>query len=90
VRKLVNKNGCENEFIEIHCSANLDVCEDRDTKGLYKKARQGVIPEFTGISSPYEIPENPELVVKTGSKKLDECVDQVISYLEEKGIISKL
>ena len=90
VRKLVNKNGCENEFIEIYCSANLDVCEDRDTKGLYKKARQGVIPEFTGISSPYEIPENPELVVKTGSKKLDECVDQVISYLEEKGIISKL
>jgi len=89
VRTLVNKNGCENEFIEIYCSANLDVCEDRDTKGLYKKARKGIIPEFTGISSPYEIPENPEILVDSGTKSLEECVDQIISYLEDKDIIPK-
>lgn len=90
VRNLVNKKGCENEFIEIYCSANLDICEERDTKGLYKKARQVVIPEFTGISSPYEIPEKPELVVDTASKSLEECVDQIILHLEDKKIIPKL
>jgi len=89
VRTLVNNYGCENEFIEIYCSANLDVCEERDTKGLYKKAREGIIPEFTGISSPYEIPENPEIVVESGTKSLEECVDQIISYLEDKEIIPK-
>jgi adenylylsulfate kinase len=89
VRTLVNKNGCENEFIEIYCSANLDVCEDRDTKGLYKKAREGIILEFTGISSPYEIPDNPEIVVESGTKSLEECVDQIMLYLEDKEIIPK-
>lgn len=75
------------DFIEIYCEADLAVCEERDTKGLYKKARAGTIPNFTGISSKYEVPENPELSVKTGSESLDECVKQVVDYLEEKGII---
>jgi adenylylsulfate kinase len=75
------------DFIEIHCAADLGVCEERDTKGLYAKARAGEIKEFTGISSPYEAPEAPELRVDTGSQSLEACVTQVLAYLEEKGII---
>ena len=77
----------EGDFIEIHCAADLAACETRDTKGLYAKARAGVIKEFTGISSPYEDPEQPELRVETGSQSLEDCVSQVIVYLEEQGII---
>jgi adenylylsulfate kinase len=75
------------DFIEIHCAADLGVCEERDTNGLYAKARAGEIKEFTGISSPYEAPEAPELRVDTGSQSLEACVTQVLAYLEEKGII---
>jgi adenylylsulfate kinase len=77
----------EGDFIEIFCAADLGVCEERDTKGLYAKARAGEIKEFTGISSPYEAPENPELRVETGSQSLESCVDQVIGFLQERGII---
>jgi adenylylsulfate kinase len=77
----------EGDFIEIHCAADLAVCEQRDTKGLYAKARAGQIREFTGISSPYEAPEHPELMVETGSKNLEESVMQVLTYLESQGII---
>ena len=75
------------DFIEIHCAADLEVCEGRDTKGLYAKARAGTIKDFTGISSPYEEPEAPELRVDTGSQSLDESVAQVISYLEQQGVM---
>ena len=75
------------DFIEIHCAADLEVCEQRDTKGLYARARAGEIPEFTGISSPYEAPEHPELQVNTGSQTLEESVAQVLAYLETQGII---
>lgn len=75
------------DFIEIHCAADLDVCEGRDTKGLYAKARAGEIKDFTGISSPYEAPEAPELLVDTGSQTLEESVAQVLAYLEANGII---
>lgn len=75
------------DFIEIHCAADLDVCEGRDTKGLYAKARAGEIKDFTGISSPYEAPEAPELRVDTGSQSLEESVAQVLAYLEANGII---
>jgi adenylylsulfate kinase len=75
------------DFIEIHCAADLDVCERRDTKGLYAKARTGEIKEFTGISSPYEAPEQPELRVDTGSRSLEESVEQVIAHLQRQGII---
>ena len=77
----------DGDFIEVYCAADLSVCEDRDVKGLYKKARSGEIPNFTGISSPYEAPEKPEVTVDTGSKELSECVDDVIAYLTEKGIL---
>ncbi|WP_269622240.1 adenylyl-sulfate kinase [Prochlorococcus marinus] len=78
-RQLVQKN----DFIEIYCAADLAVCETRDTKGLYAKARAGKIPDFTGISSPYEEPKNPELKIDTGLKNLDECVDDVIQKMME-------
>ena len=79
----------QNDFLEIYCSANLDVCEKRDTKGLYAKARAGQIQDFTGISSPYEEPQNPDLKVDTGLKNLDECVGDVISKLIELEIFEK-
>jgi len=75
------------DFIEIHCAADLEVCEERDTKGLYAKARAGVIKEFTGISSPYEAPEHPELRIDTGRQSLEECVLQVLTYLQQVGVI---
>ena len=75
------------EFLEIYCDSPLEVCESRDVKGLYARARSGEIRDFTGISSPYEEPESPELVVNTGSAPLDACVDQVITLLRERGII---
>ena len=76
------------DFIEIYCECPLDVCEQRDVKGLYAKARQGVIRDFTGISSPYEQPETPELAVNTATLPLDACVEQVLALLRQRGIIS--
>jgi len=65
------------EFVEIYCQCPVEVCEQRDTKGLYKKARAGEIGQFTGISSPYEAPDSPELVVNTSERSLQDCVQQV-------------
>jgi len=75
------------DFIEIHCAADLAVCEQRDTKGLYAKARAGEIKEFTGISSPYEAPESPELRIDTGSQSLEQSVTQVLGHLATQGVI---
>ncbi|MFQ5345846.1 MAG: adenylyl-sulfate kinase [Mariprofundus sp.] len=77
----------DGDFIEIYCRASVDECESRDVKGLYARARSGEIKAFTGISSPYEEPLNPELIVDTGSLPLDECVEQVVSYLQRADII---
>ncbi|MFZ9217529.1 MAG: adenylyl-sulfate kinase, partial [Vulcanococcus sp.] len=77
----------EGDFVEIHCAADLEVCEQRDTKGLYAKARAGEIKEFTGISSPYEAPEQPELRVDTGSQSLEQSVQQVLEHLSRSGVI---
>jgi len=74
--------GCK-DFIEIYCAANLNVCEARDTKGLYRKARLGEIKDFTGISSPYEVPSNPNIIVDTGSIDLIDSVQQIIDYLHK-------
>jgi adenylylsulfate kinase len=84
VRSLV-KNG---EFIEIYCKANLSVCEQRDVKGLYAKARSGEIKDFTGISSPYEAPLNSELVLDTGAESLEVCVAKVLAHLKVNSIIA--
>lgn len=75
------------DFIEIYCKCSLEVCEQRDPKGLYQRARAGKIKEFTGISSPYEEPENPELVVET-ERPLEDCVDRVMTFLTQKEIVS--
>jgi adenylylsulfate kinase len=83
VRDIVN----DGDFIEILCNANLEVCEKRDPKGLYKKARAGEITEFTGVSSPYEVPEHPELVVETGTQSVEESVEQIIDYLKNRNFI---
>ena len=69
------------------CAAGLDVCESRDPKGLYAKARAGVIKEFTGISSPYEAPEHPELTIDTGAQELSQSVALVINALQSRGVI---
>ena len=74
---------CAGDFIEVYCQAPLSVCEQRDVKGLYSKARRGEISEFTGISSPYEAPGNPEIVVLTGERDVGECTRQIIEYLEQ-------
>lgn len=76
------------DFLEIYCKAPITVCEQRDIKGLYARARKGEIPEFTGISSPYEEPVAPELVVDTGSEPLEVCVAQVAELLANRGIIA--
>jgi len=77
----------DGDFIEIYCRSSVEVCESRDVKGLYARARAGEIKAFTGISSPYEEPENPELIVDTGTMPLDACVEQVLCYLQEVGVI---
>jgi adenylylsulfate kinase len=75
------------EFIEVHVATSLAVCEQRDPKGLYRKARAGQIPNFTGIDSAYEAPVNPELVIDTGVQDLDGCAQSLLAYLERRGII---
>lgn len=77
------------DFIEVFVDAPLEVCEARDPKGLYKKARAGELKGFTGIDDPYEAPSAPELVLKTDKKTAEELADEVIAYLESKGVIGK-
>ena len=85
VRKILK----EGEFIEIYVEAEIETCEQRDPKGLYKKARAGEIKEFTGISAPYEAPENPELIINTTQEtSVKENSKKVIHYLEQKGYLT--
>ena len=74
-------------FFEVHCHADIGVCEDRDPKGYYKKARAGEIKGFTGIDAPYEAPENPEVFLDSGKQNIEECVAAVVKMLKEKDII---
>lgn len=78
----------EGEFIEVFIDTPIEVCESRDPKGLYKKARAGEIPNFTGISSAFDIPESPELHIKTAEQSIEQSVMQIVKYLQEKQIIS--
>ncbi len=77
----------EGRFLEIHCRCSLQECERRDPKGLYRRARAGEIPEFTGISAPYEEPEAPELVLQTDELTPEQCVERVVAELARRGII---
>jgi len=76
------------DFLEVHVSADVETCEKRDVKGLYKKARAGEIPNFTGISAPYEAPEKPELLMDTMAQSVDESVAQLLGFLRDKGYLS--
>ena len=75
------------DFIEIYCEATLETCERRDVKGYYKKARAGIIKNYTGIDSPYEIPDNPELTLNTDNQTLEESVQAVLALLKQKVIL---
>ncbi|MDN3017012.1 adenylyl-sulfate kinase [Paenibacillus sp. BSR1-1] len=86
-RELVRQLFEPEEFIEIFVKCPIDICEDRDPKGLYVKARKGEIPEFTGISSPYEIPDNPEIIIETNKLSIVQSVEAVIAYLRVKKIL---
>ena len=77
----------DDDFIEVFVDAPLDVCEQRDPKGLYKKARAGSIPNFTGISAPYEAPDHPEIHVRTGETSIADGVTQIVDYLCSNGYI---
>ncbi len=87
-RQIVRELATEGEFIEVYCDASLDVCESRDVKGLYKKARAGEIPHFTGISSEYEQPKNPEMLLDTENQTVEYSVERIITYLTERQIIN--
>jgi adenylylsulfate kinase len=89
VRKLIEKSGRSGDFLEVFVDAPLDVCEARDPKGLYKKARAGELKNFTGIDDPYEPPESPELVLKSDKKSADELADELIAYLDQRGVIGQ-
>jgi adenylyl-sulfate kinase len=78
----------EGDFVEVYVEASVETCEARDVKGLYARARKGEIPEFTGISAPYEEPLQPELVIETGSQTVAESVAVLIEYLEKNGYLS--
>ena len=79
----------DDRFIEVYAKASVEVCEERDTKGLYAKARSGEIKEFTGVSDPYEEPLNPEITVETADQSPEESAQQILTYLEDNGFISK-
>lgn len=85
IRKLLS----DGDFIEIYCRCSIDICEQRDAKGYYRRAKAGEIKEFTGISSPYEEPENPDLIIDTEKLDLEASVRHIIEFLEQKGLIQK-
>ncbi len=87
-REMVRSIVQPGEFLEVYVYAPLEVCEDRDPKGLYKKARAGEIKNFTGIDDPYEAPKDPELLINTGENDLETCANEVMKYLEDNGYIS--
>jgi len=76
-------------WLNYYCRCSLEACEKRDQKGIYKKARAGDIPEFTGISAPYEEPENPEITIETDKETIEEDVSKIVSYLEKNGFMKR-
>jgi len=82
IREMIGKN-----FVEVFVATSLEVCEERDVKGLYKKARTGEIPQFTGVSDPYEPPENPEVRLETHDRDAEKSAADLIGYLEDRGLV---
>ena len=89
-RKIVRELVIEGDFVEVFCDAPLDICESRDVKGLYKKARSGKIPEFTGVSSPYENPDKPELILNTSTLSIEECLKRIIFFISQRQVIKPI
>ena len=87
-RKMVRDLFKESDFLEVFIDASIEICEKRDPKGMYKKARSGEIKNFTGISSPYEAPENPEIHVINNELSLEEASDKIVQYLIENNYIN--
>ena len=87
-RERVRGMVAQGDFIEIYCDSPIEICENRDVKGLYKKARAGQILEFTGITSPYEVPENAELTINSGEAALEFCVEEILEEMSQRYIIS--
>ena len=86
-RQLARQLVADGDFVEIYCNCELVICEQRDVKGLYQKARNGEIQQFTGISSPYQPPQDPELIINTGTYSLEQSVQQVLDMLTLRGIL---
>ena len=86
-RRMVRQMFAPGDFIEVYLRCEVTVCEERDPKGLYKKARRGEIKNFTGVSDPYEPPENPEIILETDRLSIDASVDMIMGYLREKKIV---
>ena len=86
-RERVRGTVMHGEFIEIYCHCPVEVCETRDVKGLYHRARAGEVKDFTGISAPYEAPLKPELVIDTANQPLADCVIQVLDFLKGRGLL---
>jgi adenylylsulfate kinase len=89
-RDMVRQMVDDGDFIEIFCDCNIDICERRDVKGLYTRARKGEIINFTGISAPYEKPINPEIMIDTGNTSLETCVNILLKYLEKTNVINNI
>lgn len=89
-RKFVRRLVEEDEFLEVYVKCPLEVCEKRDPKGLYQKARKGEIPSFTGIDAPYEEPLYPEIVIESDKVSVEESVEQIMTVLEEKQLLRRL
>ncbi|MGH8610657.1 MAG: adenylyl-sulfate kinase [Gammaproteobacteria bacterium] len=85
-RKRARALVAEGDFLEVYCRCSLGACEERDVKGLYKRARAGEIKEFTGVSAPYEEPDAPEIIIDTDQHPVDDCVEQLLAVLRQRGI----
>jgi len=86
-RRMVRQMFAPGDFIEVYLGCDVTVCEARDPKGLYRKARRGEIKNFTGVSDPYEPPEHPEIVLATDRMSIDESVERIVGYLKNRGVI---
>lgn len=87
-RAMAREKFTDGEFIEVFVDTPIEVCEQRDPKGLYKRARSGEIKHFTGIDSAYDLPESPEITIKTAEYSIEECAQQILNYLKTKGKIA--
>ncbi len=88
-RELARRLVPDGRFLEVHVDCDIEVCKERDPKGLYKRAERGEIASFTGVSAPYEAPDTPELILHTDRQTVDDCVDELMDLLQEKGILSR-